>query len=140
MSKLPTLRELGQDKRIKLSEADIAKITRLYEEDRSQVSLAKEFGVSVFCIRYHLFPEFAKRNNALVNEIHKATRDNDPEYKKRNLIRTNIRASDRRYFAKRYTDRIELAMKEYLTMYSLEDLATTFSKLYLKLAKEKKNV
>lgn len=140
MSKLPTLRELGQDKRIKLSEADIAKITRLYEEGRSQTSLAKEFGVSIFCIRYHLFPEFAKQNNALADKIHRTTRNNDPEYKAKQIIRQSIRVSDRKYFAKRYADRIELAMKEYLTVYSPEDLALTLAKLYIKVTKEKKNV
>ena len=140
MKKLPTLRELGQDKRIKLSEADIAKIRRLYEEGRSQASLAREFGVSQFCIRYHLFPEFAKQNNALADKIHKATRNNDPEYKRYQCNRQSIRSADRKYFAKRYADRIEFAMKEYLTMYSSEDLALTLVKFYIKVTKEKKNV
>lgn len=140
MKKLPTLRELGQDKRIKLSEADILKIRRLYEEGRSQASLAREFGVSIYCIRYHLFPEFAKQNNTLVNKIHHTMRGNDPEYKKLQSIRQSIRNADRKYYAKRYDFHVEHAMKEYLTVYSPEDLALTLAKLYIKVTKEKKDV
>lgn len=140
MKKLPTLRELGQDKRIKLSEADLVKIRRLYEEGQSQASLAKKFGVSIYCIRYHLFPEFAKQNNAIINKIHRATRDTDLECKRQRIIRQSIRAADRRYYAKRYDIHIEHAMKEYLAVYSSEDLALTLAQLYIKVTKEKKNV
>lgn len=140
MKKLPTLRELGQDKRIKLSEADIAKINRLYEEGRSQASLAREFGVSIYCIKYHLFPEFAKQNNTIIDKIHKATRNNDPECKRQRVIKQSIRFADRKYYAQKYALHIEHAMKEYLTMYSPEDLALTLAKLYIKVTKEKENV
>lgn len=135
--KIPTLREMNNDRRIKLSEADIAEINRLYESGRTMRSLAIKFGVSSFCIKYHLSPEFAKQNNQKVAALHAV----DEEYQKKLKSRTthaNIRASYRKYLAKVPETKLEFAMKEYLSMYSEDKLKTALEKIYKKVTKEKK--
>ena len=129
--KIPTLREMNDDKRIKLSEAEIAEINRLYESGRTMRSLAIEFGVSPFCIKYHLSPEFAKRNNQMAHALHSV----NEEYQKKLKSRTtyaNTRAAYRRYLAKVPETKLEFAMKEYLSMYSEDRLKITLEKIYKK--------
>lgn len=135
--KIPTLREMNDDKRIKLSEAEIAEISRLYESGRTMRSLANEFGVSLFCIKYHLFPEFAKRNNRAAHALHSA----NEEYQKKLKSRTahaNTRAAYRRYLAKVPETKLEFVMKEYLSIYSEDQLKAALEKIYKKVTKEKK--
>lgn len=137
--KIPTLREMNNDNRIKLSEADIAEINRLYETGRTMRSIAIEFDVSPYCIKYHLFPEFAEQNNRAVNLYHAASEEYQKKVKVYS-IQNNVRASYRKYLAKIPETKIETAMKEYLSMYSEDQLKTVLKKLYKKVTKEKKNV
>lgn len=59
----PTCRELGIDKRIKLSEHEIERMQHQYNAGVPISALAQDFGVSKFCVRYHVIPGYAKRAN-----------------------------------------------------------------------------
>ena len=69
-SHCPTCRELGIDKRMKLSESEIERMQHRYNTGAGVAELAQDFGVSKFCIRYHVIPGYAKRANEAVWRSH----------------------------------------------------------------------
>lgn len=66
----PTCRELGIDKRIKLSEHEIELMQQQYNTGVPISTLAQDFGVSKFCVRYHVIPGYAKQANEAVWRSH----------------------------------------------------------------------
>lgn len=79
-AKYPTCKELGIDKRVKLSESEIETMQYLYKCGMSIPKLAQKFNVSYYCVRYHVIPGFAKHSNDLVAKAHQVnppTRDPD---------------------------------------------------------------
>lgn len=69
-SQCPTCRELGIDKRIKLSESEIERMQHQYNTGVPISALAQDFGVSKFCVRYHVIPGYAKQANDAVWRSH----------------------------------------------------------------------
>lgn len=69
-TKYPTCRDLGIDKRIKLSEHEIELMQHNYNNGVNITDIARDFGVSLHCVKYHVIPGFAKYTNDLTAKAH----------------------------------------------------------------------
>lgn len=91
-----SLKEIGADRRHRLTDEQIAQIPALYKRGLAIIDIARRFKVSPPTIRYHLFPNEKDRNNARSRAWRIEHLESDPAFKERCRQAVNNTACHRR--------------------------------------------
>lgn len=91
-----TLKEIGADRRHRLTDEQIEQIPVLYEQGLAIIDIARGFKVSPPTIRYHLFPKEKEHNNARSQAWRIEHLKSDPAFKERCRQAVNNTACHRR--------------------------------------------
>lgn len=91
-----SLKEIGADRRHRLTDEQIEQIPVLYEQGLAIIDIARGFKVSPPTIRYHLFPNERARNNARSRAWRIERLKSDPAFRERCRQAVNNTACHRR--------------------------------------------